>query len=305
MPSELRAELRDARQQGAVVGLVPTMGYLHEGHASLMRRASGECDLVVVSIFVNPLQFGADEDYDLYPRDLERDLEMAGSAGAHLVFAPTVDDIYPSRILTTVHVSEVSEGLCGSMRPGHFDGVATVVAKLFNICEPNRAYFGKKDAQQLVVIRQMTADLNFPVEIVACPTVREPDGLAMSSRNAYLSPSERIQALGLIESLRKAGELLYSGERSVDVIEGTTRSILDEHALECEYAELREASSMRPVGRFLADGEYILAVAARVSGSPAATRLIDNILFTISGEGVLVDEGILTSVASVEATSGK
>ena len=187
-----RKELDAARAAGKTLGLVPTMGYLHEGHSSLIRRSTAECDVTAVTVFVNPLQFGANEDLSSYPRDLDRDVAIAEGAGAVVVFAPPVEEMYPGGpVLTSIHVAEVSEGMEGASRPGHFDGVATVVAKLFAIAGPCRAYFGEKDYQQLAVVRRMAADLSFPVDIVGCPIVREADGLAMSSRNVYLSADER------------------------------------------------------------------------------------------------------------------
>ena len=194
--AELRSHLDAARAAGRRVGFVPTMGYLHDGHASLMRAARAECDVVVTSIFVNPLQFGPSEDLDAYPRDLTGDTALAEANGVDVVFAPSTAEMYPEAILTTVSVREVSATLEGRTRPTHFDGVATVVAKLFSIVGPCSAYFGEKDFQQLAVVRRLVADLSIPVEVVGCPTVREPDGLAMSSRNAYLTPEERAAAPG-------------------------------------------------------------------------------------------------------------
>lgn len=303
-PSELLRDVRDARRRGATVGLVPTMGFLHEGHASLIRHANAECDLVVVSIFVNPLQFGQGEDFDSYPRDLEGDVALAADTGADLIFAPEVADVYLGEIKTTVHVDTVSEGLCGDHRPGHFDGVATVVAKLLNLAEPDRAYFGNKDAQQVAVIRQMAIDLNFAVEIVACPTVRESDGLAMSSRNAYLSEPERKSALALVGSLRSAAESIRAGERSAREIEQAAKAVLaSAPGVALEYAELRDAMTMAPVD-IVGDGRFVLAIAAKVAEGPdSGARLIDNFVFAVSGGLVSVDEGVLASMAGVEATS--
>lgn len=303
-PHELRSDVRDAKRRGGIVGLVPTMGFLHEGHASLVRRAGAECDFVTVSIFVNPLQFGEGEDFDSYPRDLEGDVAVAADAGADLIFAPGVADVYPSEVKTTVHVDSVSDGLCGDRRPGHFDGVATVVAKLFNLAEPDRAYFGNKDAQQVAVIRQMASDLNFAVEIVACPTVRESDGLAMSSRNAYLSETERISSLALVGSLRTAAERVRAGEISARAIERAASEVLaSAHGVAIEYVELRDAMTMAPV-EVVGDGRFVLAVAAQVAEGPdSGARLIDNFVFEVSGGSVSVDEGVLASPAGVEATS--
>src|SRR5947209_17039547 len=197
-----RKELDVVRADGRTVGLVPTMGYLHEGHASLIRRSAAECDVTAVTVFVNPLQFGANEDLAAYPRDLDRDVAIAGATGATFVFAPPVQEMYPGDVLTSVHVSRVSEGMEGASRPRHFDGVATVVAKIFAIAGPCRAYFGEKDFQQLDVVRRMATDLSFPVDVVGCPIVREADGLAMSSRNVYLSPEQRVAATVLHRALQ-------------------------------------------------------------------------------------------------------
>ena len=254
-----RGALDEARRAGRTVGLVPTMGYLHEGHASLMERAAAENDLAAATIFVNPTQFGAGEDFSRYPRDLERDLELAGTAGVKLVFAPPVEEIYPDgaeRLLTTVTVREVSDGMEGASRPTHFAGVATVVTKLFNISGPCRAYFGEKDWQQLQVIKQMVRDLDIPVEIVACPTIREPDGLAKSSRNVYLSDGERRAATVLYRALQAA-------QGTADPVGVMKETVSAEPAVELDYAEHH--------------GDRLL-IAARLG----TTRLIDNMSFTRS-----------------------
>ncbi|HEX2040090.1 MAG TPA: pantoate--beta-alanine ligase [Acidimicrobiales bacterium] len=245
-----RAVLDAERAAGRTVGLVPTMGFLHDGHASLMRRAVAECDVVAATIFVNPLQFGPHEDFDRYPRDLDRDLAVAAAAGVRYVFAPPVDEMYPEEVLTTVHVAGLTEDLEGAVRPGHFDGVATVVAKLFNAAGPCRAYFGEKDWQQLAVVRRMAADLSFPVEVVGCPIVREADGLAMSSRNVYLSPKERMAATVLYRALLAARD-------SADPVATMKEVVATEPLVELDYAEQV--------------GDRLL-VAARVG----TTRLIDN-----------------------------
>ena len=242
--------LEAERGAGRTVGLVPTMGYLHDGHASLMRRAAAECDVVAATIFVNPLQFAADEDLDSYPRDLPRDTAMAEAAGVDYLFTPATREMFPSEVLTTVHVAGVSEGLEGASRPTHFDGVATVVAKLFAVAGPCRAYFGEKDWQQLAVVRQMAADLSFPVEIVACPIVREADGLAMSSRNARLTPEQRAAAAVLHRALR-------AGQDADDPVAAMEAVIATEPLAELDYAAH--------------DGDRLL-VAARFG----AVRLIDN-----------------------------
>jgi pantoate--beta-alanine ligase len=265
--ADLRADL--AERSGRV-GLVPTMGYLHEGHLSLLRRAREECDVVVMSLFVNPRQFGPNEDFEAYPRDEERDTRLAREAGVDVLFAPSIEEVYPDGFSTTIHVAGVSEGLCGAHRPGHFDGVATIVCKLFNMARPDVAYFGQKDAQQVAVIRRLVRDLDIPVEIAVCPTVREPDGLAMSSRNAYLSPEERQRALALSRALRAAEEVVASGERDGEAVLAAARAALGD--LEPEYLELRSADDLSPVERV--NGSTLLAVAAKVGRA----RLIDNVV---------------------------
>src|SRR4051794_24377115 len=231
-----RKELDAARADGDTVGLVPTMGYLHEGHASLIRRSASECDVTAVTVFVNPLQFGANEDLSRYPRDLDRDVAMAEAEGAALVFAPPVEEMYPGGpVLTSIHVAEVSDGMEGATRPGHFDGVATVVAKLFAIAGTCRAYFGEKDFQQLAVVRRMAADLSFPVDVVGCPIVREPDGLAMSSRNVYLLPEERRAATVLHRAL-EAGAADISRAREL-----MTATVQEEPLAVLDYAEVVES----------------------------------------------------------------
>jgi pantoate--beta-alanine ligase len=252
----LRKELDAARMGGKTVGLVPTMGYLHEGHASLIRRSAADCDVTVVTVFVNPLQFGANEDLASYPRDLDGDVAIAASEGAAVMFAPPVEEMYPGGpVLTSVRVAEISEGMEGGSRPGHFDGVATVVAKLFAIAGPCRAYFGEKDFQQLAVVRRMAADLSLPVDVIGCPIVREADGLAMSSRNVYLSPDERVAATVLHRALR-AGAADVANAREV-----MAAVIASEPLAHLDYAEVVES-----------DNEYRLLIAARVG----TTRLIDN-----------------------------
>jgi pantoate--beta-alanine ligase len=255
--SAFRSALDDARRGGATVGLVPTMGYLHDGHASLMARAAAENDIAAATIFVNPTQFGAGEDFSRYPRDLARDLEIAEAAGVSVVFAPPVEAMYPDGPgggHTTVQVSDVSDGMEGASRPGHFDGVATVVTKLFNISGPCRAYFGEKDWQQLEVIRQMVRDLDVPVEIVACPTIREADGLAMSSRNVYLSADDRRAATVLSRALRAA-------QGAADPVAVMKETVATEPSVDLDYAEHHRDR---------------LLIAARVG----ATRLIDNMSYT-------------------------
>ena len=269
--AEVRAAVAAARSAGRDVGLVPTMGALHEGHLSLVRRARAECAFVAISIFVNPTQFGPREDFSRYPRDLERDLSLASSAGAELAFAPATDEMYLPEHHTWVDVEDLSAGLCGAERPGHFRGVCTVVAKLLNIVQPDRAYFGQKDAQQLTIIKRMARDLNMGPQIVGCPIVREADGLAMSSRNVYLTPAQRAEAPLLNRSLLKAEESVKAGERDAAVIEQAVRSVLAEARLgEVEYVAVVDADELTPVTRIA--GECLIAVAVRFG----KTRLIDN-----------------------------
>ena len=271
-----RKELDAARADGKTVGLVPTMGALHEGHASLIRRAAADCDVVAVTIFVNPLQFAAHEDLDAYPRTLDRDCDLAQQAGAHLVFAPSVGEMYPGDVHTSVTVSGVSEVLEGASRPGHFDGVATVVAKLFSIAGACRAYFGEKDFQQLAVVRRMAHDLSMPIDIVGCPTVREPSGLALSSRNAYLSDDERAAATVLSHALREGAALIEAGARDAAAVRQRMADVIaTEPSVALDYAEVVRADDLTVPD--VLTGELRLLVAARVG--PA--RLIDNIGVTI------------------------
>jgi pantoate--beta-alanine ligase len=256
------------------IAFVPTMGYLHEGHASLLREGRRRGDVLVLSIFVNPIQFGKNEDLDRYPRDMERDCRIAEACGVDIVFIPTAAEMYPQGFQTGVTVRDISLPLCGASRPGHFDGVATVVAKLFNIVRPDVALFGTKDYQQLAVIRRMTADLNLPVEIVGMPIVRETDGLAMSSRNAYLSPSERQSALCLVRAVTRARELFANGERSVAALERETRAVIErEPAATIDYVEFRDGTLLHELA--VADSGTLLALAVKIG----QTRLIDNTVF--------------------------
>lgn len=285
------AEFRDcceaARRAGASVGVVPTMGYLHEGHRSLMAAARADCDFVVVTIFVNPLQFGPNEDLARYPRDLNADLIACGAEGVDAVFAPDVAELYPTYPpVTTVRVSGLTDGLCGASRPGHFDGVTTIVAKLFSIVGPATAYFGCKDAQQLAVVRRMTTDLALPVNVVGCPLVREADGLAKSSRNAYLSESDRSAALAISRGLRAVANAILAGERDATVIRAeVVNPIVAEPGLRLDYAEVCDAATIAPIDRIEAD--TLIAVAA-FCGS---TRLIDNVSIAFDGAKVTVDLG--------------
>lgn len=273
---EIRAALAEARARGASIGLVPTMGALHEGHLSLIRAARADNDIVVVSIFVNPTQFGPGEDLARYPRDLAGDSLLCSEAGADLIFCPSAAEMYPEPYSTWVEVEGLTRGLCGRSRPGHFRGVCTVVSKLFNICAPDRAYFGEKDAQQLAVVDRMVRNLDFPVEIVRCPTVREPDGLAMSSRNARLSAEERAQAPVLYRALCAAVERVRAGERDAAVIDRLIRSILAEAPLGVvDYVEIVGCEDLQPVETLT--GDILLAVAVRFGG----TRLIDNVRVSV------------------------
>jgi pantoate--beta-alanine ligase len=266
-----RKELDAARAAGRTVGLVPTMGYLHDGHASLVRRAAAECDVVAVTVFVNPLQFAPNEDLAAYPRDLERDIAVASRSGATLVFAPSTEEMYPEPVATTVAVGGVADGLESGHRPTHFAGVATVVAKLFAIAGPCRAYFGEKDYQQLAVIRRLARDLSFPVEVVGCPTVREPDGVAMSSRNVYLTDGERAAATVLHRALTEGVAVVEGGERDPAVVRSCMRTIIDAEPLAAlDYAEIVRADDLS-VPETLS-GELRLLVAARFGRA----RLIDN-----------------------------
>jgi pantoate--beta-alanine ligase len=258
--------------QEKTIGLVPTMGALHEGHLSLLRRAREETDIVVESIFVNPTQFGPDEDLAAYPRDLDRDLNLSERAGVDVVFAPEPRDVYPEDYRTFVNVEKLSEALCGSFRPGHFRGVATIVLKLFHIVRPHRAYFGKKDFQQLVLIRRMTEDLNLDVEIVGCPTLREPDGLAMSSRNVYLDEEDRESALSLSRSFTLAERMIREGERDARTVEKAMREFIRSHPrVRCiDYVSSVDPETLQSVDE-LREGT-VIAVAAWVGKA----RLIDN-----------------------------
>ncbi|MBX5441745.1 MAG: pantoate--beta-alanine ligase [Solirubrobacteraceae bacterium] len=268
--AELREALAPARRDGATIGLVPTMGALHAGHLSLIEAARAGTDVVVVSLFVNPTQFAPDEDLDAYPRDEAGDARAAEGAGADVLFAPSVAEVYPDGFATTVRVAGVSDPLEGARRPGHFDGVATVVTKLLNMVQPDVAYFGRKDAQQLAVIRRLVADLNLPVRIEGCPTVREPDGLAMSSRNAYLAPEDRPRALALSRALEAAREAVAAGTTDAAAVAAAARVPMDELGVEPEYLAVVDPETFQPVTAV--DRDVLVAVAARVGRA----RLIDN-----------------------------
>ena len=272
--SEFREHLETVRALGRTVGLVPTMGALHEGHLSLLRAAANDCDVVALTIFVNPLQFGAGEDLDAYPRPLERDLELAEAAGADVVFTPTTSEMYPEPTLTNVHVDRLTSSMEGASRPTHFDGVTTVVTKLFNIAGPCRAYFGEKDFQQLAVVRRMVADLDQPVVIVGCPIVRENDGLAMSSRNVYLSSTEREAATVISRALRAGAAMVEAGESDPSVVESHMASIIDAEPLAVlDYAAVVNPESLLTPDRLVSGTTVRLLTVAQV-GTP---RLLDNL----------------------------
>ncbi|MEJ6511743.1 MAG: pantoate--beta-alanine ligase [Actinomycetota bacterium] len=272
--SEFRDHLETVRALGRTVGLVPTMGALHEGHLSLLRAAANDCDVVALTIFVNPLQFGAGEDLDAYPRPLERDLELAEAAGADVVFTPSTDEMYPQATLTNVHVDRLTSSMEGASRPTHFDGVTTVVTKLFNSAGPCRAYFGEKDFQQLAVVRRMVADLDQPVVIVACPIVRENDGLAMSSRNVYLSSTEREAATVINRALRAGAAMIEAGESDPSVVESHMSSIIDAEPLAVlDYAVVVNPESLLTPDRLVSGTTVRLLMVAQM-GTP---RLLDNL----------------------------
>ncbi|MDD2553477.1 MAG: pantoate--beta-alanine ligase [Desulfotomaculaceae bacterium] len=271
--AEIREFVRQARGKGHSIGLVPTMGYLHEGHLSLMRQAKKQCDTVIISIFVNPTQFGPGEDLASYPRDLDRDAAMAEGVGVDAVFNPAAAEIYPPGYSTYIDVERITEKLCGASRPGHFRGVATVVAKLFNIVKPDYAFFGQKDAQQVLVIKRMAADLNMEVEVVTVPTVREPNGLAMSSRNVYLEPDQRQAALILSSSLNRAAAAVRSGERDAAKIRQLVIDLIKAEPLaEIDYVEIYSHPDLEPVE--VIKGPALLALAVKMGRA----RLIDNII---------------------------
>ncbi|BFH61830.1 pantoate--beta-alanine ligase [Paenibacillus azoreducens] len=286
--AELREQIGEmkAASAKATIGLVPTMGYLHQGHASLIRAAKVKTDIVVVSIFVNPIQFGPGEDFETYPRDEARDLAAAEAAGADLVFLPSVDTMYPKPTKTKIAVSEVTSGLCGASRPGHFDGVTTVVGKLFHIVQPDYAFFGMKDAQQVAVIEQMVYDLNFNVTIVPCPIIREEDGLALSSRNVYLSPEERTQALVLSRSLRETKEAVKTGQiRTAGEAKELLTQIIGESPLAViDYVEIANFPELSPLAAETAILEQEESVLMALAVKFGKTRLIDNCLIQPKGE---------------------
>lgn len=272
--AEMKAQVAEWKAEGLTIGLTPTMGALHEGHMSLMERAVKECDRVVTSVFVNPIQFGPNEDYDNYPRDLERDAAIAESKGVNVVFHPEPEEMYPKNYNTYVVMETLTDTLCGAKRPGHFRGVCTVVNKLFNIVQPDKAFFGQKDAQQLAIIKRMVADLNMNVKVYGCPIVREEDGLAKSSRNSYLSAEERKAALCLSRSIFVAQDLIEGGERNADIVRTAVREIIEAEPLaQIDYIEVVDLGNMQPVDSLGESG--LVAIAVYIG----KTRLIDNYLF--------------------------
>jgi pantoate--beta-alanine ligase len=281
-PHAMQGLAEELRGRGRRIALIPTMGYLHQGHLSLMREGKKRADTLVVSVFVNPTQFGPKEDLDAYPRDIEQDKSLMQEVGVDLVFCPTDKGMYPDGYQTYLTVEEVTQNLCGRSRPTHFRGVATVVTKLFHIVKPHVALFGKKDFQQLVVIQRMVKDLNLDIEIVGCSIVREPDGLAMSSRNKYLSPDERKEALALKKALDRACDLYRSGERSAQVLVDEAHRILDLHPrIRADYVGLYDTGTLTDVETI--EGETVLAIAAFAGN----TRLIDNSVLTdLDNEGI-------------------
>lgn len=273
---ETRAQVKEWKNQGLTVGLVPTMGYLHEGHQSLIKKAVEENDRVVVSVFVNPIQFAPNEDLETYPRDLEADKRLCDSTGADLIFHPTPDEMYPDGFSTHIQMDNLTKELCGKTRPTHFGGVCTVVGKLFNIVQPDKAYFGQKDAQQLAIIKRMVRDLNFDIEIVGCQIIREPDGLAKSSRNTYLNADERKAALILSKAIKLGEELVADGERNAQtVIKAMTDKINTEPLARIDYVNVVDALSIEPLD--VVKGEVLVAIAVYIG----KTRLIDNFITAI------------------------
>ncbi len=273
---EIRMIISEAGSLGKKIGFVPTMGALHAGHVSLIKKAKQQTDFVVVSIFVNPTQFGPNEDIDKYPRPFEADIEICKTSGVNAVFAPSVNEMYPQQNLTWVTVEKLSEPLCGKSRPGHFRGVATVCMKLFNIVQPDVAFFGQKDAQQSIIIKRMTADLNLPMRIVVCPTVREPDGLAMSSRNKYLNQAQRKDAPLLYAALQEAQVLIDGGERKISFLIEQMKKILNiSRQIEIDYVSILDAETLDEIE--VVKGKVLIAVAAKLGHA----RLIDNIILDV------------------------
>lgn len=275
--AEMQTWCREQKRQGQTIGLVPTMGYLHAGHLALVREARSQCDTAVVSIFVNPIQFGVGEDFEDYPRDLEKDSQLLADAGVDALFAPSIREMYPPGYNSYVEVTgEITGKLCGRSRPGHFRGVTTVVSKLFNICLPDLAFFGQKDAQQVMIIEKMAQELNFPLRIVRVPIVREADGLAMSSRNVYLNPEQRQQALVLSQSLQQAQELIRAGERDAGKVKQMLcETINSSPEANIDYAEIYDAVDLTDVDEI--QGRVLLALAVKIG----TTRLIDNLIVEV------------------------
>ncbi|MDP4182959.1 MAG: pantoate--beta-alanine ligase [Bacillota bacterium] len=274
--SDLKAVIRSQKASGKTIGFVPTMGYLHEGHLSLVKASREENDFTIMSIFVNPTQFGPNEDFEKYPRNMEKDTSLAESVGADLIFSPSVSEMYPEGYKTYVDVEKITEVLCGKSRPGHFKGVTTVVTKLFNIVEPDKAYFGQKDAQQVVVISKMVKDLNMNIEIVMCPIVRESDGLAMSSRNTYLSMGERQEAVILSKSLFEAEEKIKNGERDPELLISFLRQKIETvNFAKIDYIEITDMANLNKLEEI--HGKILIALAVKFG----KTRLIDNVIVEV------------------------
>ena len=274
--AEMKAQVAEWKAEGLTIGLTPTMGALHEGHMSLMERAVKECDRVVTSVFVNPIQFGPNEDYDNYPRDLEHDAAIAESKGVNVVFHPEPEEMYPKNYNTYVVMETLTDTLCGAKRPGHFRGVCTVVNKLFNIVQPDKAFFGQKDAQQLAIIRKMVLDLNFDIEIIGCPIIREEDGLAKSSRNTYLNTQERSAALCLSRAVRTGQQIIQTGMDAEQVLAAMRAVIEAEPLAKIDYISMVDALTMQPVERV--DRNVLVAMAVYIG----KTRLIDNFSYEVS-----------------------
>lgn len=274
--SDMQAEMQKLKQSGLTIGFVPTMGYLHEGHMTLMRQARRENDIVVLSVFVNPLQFGPNEDFDAYPRDLDHDQKVAEEAGVDYMFFPAVEEMYPRELSVSVVVKKRTNVLCGKSRPGHFDGVATVLTKLFSIVQPNKAYFGLKDAQQVAVVSGLVEDFHFPIELVPVDIVREEDGLAKSSRNVYLSDKERNQSPTLYQSLLMAQQMIIDGERRPEVIKAKIQAMIESNTDgTIDYIEILSYPDLEEMNEL--NGKIIIALAVKFSRA----RLIDNIVLTI------------------------
>lgn len=273
---DVKEVIKKWKDKNLSIGYVPTMGYLHEGHASLIKKAREENDKVIVSIFVNPIQFGPNEDYSTYPRDLTKDSGLCEEIGSDLIFSPEASEMYPSKIYSHVDVDTLTEKLCGEKRPGHFQGVCTVLTKFFNILSPTKAYFGEKDAQQLAVVKKMVEDLNFPVEIIGCPIVRESDGLAKSSRNTYLNTEERKSSLILNKSLKEALKSLESGERNLNNIKNIIIDTLNKETLaKIDYVSIVDSNTLQPVEKL--HSSILIAIAVYIG----KTRLIDNFTFKL------------------------